>query len=341
MKFKIYLFLVFAFLFAAFTGNRSSSALPAVSGWEAMNLKGKIKAMCQCDFNATAHGDVISKLDETPVTMDSTWFDDKGNRVKEDKFGAKGQLLSEYTCKFDSNENLLESKNTRKNKVEHKEAYKYDDKGHVTENILYKGGDSLYEKDSYKYDDKGLVIEKDVDEFFPVKKTTKHFYELNANGDKVKENVFVIGKSVGILHSWKYDGNSNMVEQDDYSLDGRITAKILQKYDAQGNMTEYGTYNSDGSLSAKRTDTYNMKGYKTEEDWYRGDGQKTRYYTYGYDDKGNQTQYKQYNVYKDDTQMEVADTYLFEYDKKDNWVKKTDLKIDGTITVTEREIMYY
>jgi hypothetical protein len=184
------------------------------------------------------------------------------------------------------------------------------------------------------------MTEEDVQANYPVKKLTKHYYEYNDGGDKTKENIYAMGSALYLAHTWTYDAEHHVTAEENYTLKG-LSGKISRKYDRWGNMVEYVQYHTDGSIAQREVCTYNLKNKKTGDDWFDGNGNKTRYYTFSYDEKGNQTQYKQFNVYKDDTQMEVGDTYLFEYDKKDNWVKKTDLKIDGTIVVTEREIMYY
>ncbi len=341
MKIKNYSLLLTAIFFTAFTAERKGAVSPTKSNWQAMNLRGKIKAMCECDFDATAKADVISKLSETPKSIDSTWFDAKGNKIKQNHYNPDGTVLSASKYKYDSAENMLESVLTAKGKILHREVYAYDEKGNVSQATFYKAGDTLLKKDTYKYDENGNEIEKDEEENAPVKKVAKHYYPYDANGNKVKENVFTSGGSLNQAHAWKYDMNGRMVEEDNFTNKGTPQDKFVYKYDDQGNNLECDAYHADGSLSSKQTFKYNLKGLKIEEDDYNFEGKLVKYYTYGYDDKGNEKEYKMFNIYGNDKQMDIADTYLFEYDKKGNWIKKTDLKIDGAIVLTEREIMYY
>ena len=71
------------------------------------------------------------------------------------------------------------------------------------------------------------------------------------------------------------------------------TTKTLYKNDAQGNPIERLTYDAEGKLLRKVTSTYDKEGNETENIVYKGDGT-----------------------------IAQKKNYVYQYDKKRNWIKK-------------------
>ena len=98
-----------------------------------------------------------------------------------------------------------------------------------------------------------------------------------------------------------------------YISDGSLDYKITFKYDDRGKIIESNNYNSDGSLKYK--------------------------YTRKYDDKDNLIELNRYNS---DGSLKYTNTYIYEFDKISNGIKKTIYDEKGNAKeITERVIEYY
>jgi len=328
-------------LLASFSFKRGSVVRIAKTDTEELNLKGRIHGISEAIYNGAVKADKVYKAGDVPQKMDSTWFDEKGNKTDEKVYDAAGNILNEWLNSYDANENVLAFVYLVKGKQRQKDAYKYDSLNRVVEWVRYKGADSLFEKDTYKYDENGHQDEQDVDEHYPVKQNFKKFYAFDDAGNKVTEREFSLGKSERTTHTWKYDAEGRVTEEDDYWPNGTIQAKIMFTYNA-GRLKERKALLPDGSVNNRDVYTYNGNGYKAVLDMYNNQGKLYHYYTYAYDMHGNIKEQKEFKVFTDEgPQMEDADTYELEYDKTGNWIKKTDLKLDGTVLLSERAITYY
>lgn len=337
MKKATPVFVLSVIVLASFTG--ANNSLIKKNDCEALHLKGRIQSVSELLFRAAVKVNKVFKQSDSPFHSDSTWFDENGNKVNEKVYNAQGKIETEWTYKYDDNENLLEYVYLVKGKQRHKDSYTYDSAGRMTGLMIYKGADTLCEKDTYLYDSNGHRNEQDVEEHYPVKQNLKRYFKYDSYGHKLEENVFTLGRSVSLLHTWKYDKEGNMIEQDDYAQ-GRIADKEMFKY-SNRLLAEKSVQLPDGSIDGKEVYTYNAKGYKTEYDIYNRMGKLFHYYTYVYDIHGNVIREKEFKVYSDGPELQNDDTYELTYDKKGNWIKKTDLKMDGTVTLAEREIQYY
>jgi|GEM_PF-2461163 len=328
-------------LLASFSAKRGSVIRISHTDTEELNLKGRIHSISEVLFNGGVKADKVFKTGNVPQKTDSAWFDDKGNKTDEKIYDAAGNILTEWANNYDANENLSEFKYSVKGKQRQKDTYKYDSLNRMVEWVRYKGADNLYEKDTYKYDENGHQNEQDVEEHYPVKRTFKKFYAFDEAGNKINEKEFTLGKGEMPIHNWKYDAAGNVTEETDYSPQGKLQTKILFTYNA-GRLTERKATLPDGSIGSRDVYTYNGKGYKAVLDMYNNLGKLYHFFTYAYDPHGNIKEQKEFKVFTDEgNQLEDADTYELEYDKTGNWIKKTDLKLDGTVTLSEREIIYY
>jgi len=83
---------------------------------------------------------------------------------------------------------------------------------------------------------------------------------------------------------------------------------------------------------------YDDKGNKIEENNYKSDGSLGSKYTYKYDDKGNKIEENNYNS---DGSLDYKYTYKYNYNEKNNWIERLELKNDIPQYILEREIEYY
>ena len=108
-----------------------------------------------------------------------------------------------------------------------------------------------------------------------------------------------------------YDDKGYLIREDKYKKDS-LTSKTLYKNDAKGNPIEQLTYDAQGKLLKKVTSTYDAEGNETENAVYRGA----------------------------DTLIQKK-TYTYEYDKKKNWIKRTESENGEPYLIIEQKFEYY
>ena len=161
----------------------------------------------------------------------------------------------------------------------------------------------------------------------------------------------------------KYDDWGNETEHNFYNDDGSLLDKVKFKY--EGNRKSGSQYTNDGILSSKSTYEYDNSANLTVVNWYKPDGSSIVKYTIKYDSKKNKVEEENYNAdgnltsksrFKYDTKRNVIEridsasdgslsktTYQYDkYDKKGNWLRKIENKVDSDLDVIiERKIEYW
>ena len=111
------------------------------------------------------------------------------------------------------------------------------------------------------------------------------------------------------------ESNYELVEKFGEIEKGSLARKSTFKYDVKGNMIEHNLYKADGSLYSK-TNKYDEKGNKIESNSYNADGS-----------------------------LREKNTYKYEFDATDNWIKhwikQTSTTNGKSYYLTERVIEYY
>lgn len=135
-------------------------------------------------------------------------------------------------------------------------------------------------------------------------------YEYSPIGDKIRVNKY--NANGNLISSTFYDEIGNIREINIYKSDNNIDYKVFCKYDSNSNLVERNTYDIDSNFKQKEIFRYNAKGDKIE--------------------------YSYFDI--DDIMYSKFITYKYEYDKKDNWIKR--IKKDGdNYRITTREIVYF
>ena len=283
-------------------------------------LKGKVKSVKEISYSAIKKFGKLTKdvkKRENNKEYDTyKEYNIEGNIILEQKYYSSGSMRDQNSFKYKGMLKL----------------------GFDTE--FYNGDKILNFKSIFKYDDKRNIIEEsnyyDIDES-PVKKTT-----------------------------YKYDDKGNQVEMAIYSEDGNLNLKDISKYDNKGNKVEFNSYSGNGDLRFKSIYEYDDQGNEVEWISYNEDGKLEFKYIYEYDDNGNQVKYMRYNendklnfiaIYKYDDNGNVVEkslkinaiaepfsieSYTYEYDNKNNWIKKTIEKTESfDFYIIEREIEYF
>ena len=120
-------------------------------------------------------------------------------------------------------------------------------------------------------------------------------------------------------------------------MSGLCTDKNLYTYDSKGFVVEENRYSKD-LLVSKITYKNNDKGNPVEKVVYTKDGEVKQKVVTKYDAKNNEIEV---NIYDKDGKLTQKKTSVYVYDKKNNWIKKTE-SVDGKPTmILEQQFVYY
>jgi len=230
------------------------------------------------------------------------------------------------------------------------------------------------ERESVTYDEKGNQIERITDLMGLVGKEVRS-YDTNGNLTQsvlsddtgaLERRVYAYenGKLMRIV-SYDADGKVEIMEVNSYGKDGRLLeakyvngkrslGKTIYKHDEQGNLSEVAFYLGGAKSIApvgpcqgehRITYTYDAQRNPTKIVFYEPNGKVKQRWQYSYDAKGLVTTHilEYYS-------LKQTFIYVYEYDSRGNWIRKTATKDLGSndfpeaskaTSVTSREISYY
>lgn len=149
------------------------------------------------------------------------------------------------------------------------------------------------EKYLYEYFDKA-----DINKIGEDSKDTSSRYD--EKGNLVKENIYDFNGKLSSKMTYKYDAKGNRIEAIFHNPDDSQGDYSTFKYDDLGNLIESNNYRPDGSLMGRQTYTFDHNGFLIEEtsaffsqsnNFGKNDLSK---YTYQYDEKGNMVEKRWY-----------------------------------------------
>lgn len=232
-------------------------------------------------------------------------FDTAGNCVDQVLIGKGGSFLSHVTDKFDKNGNYTEFRYYSEDGSYSKTVFEYDARGNMIESTGYDKKGRLESKDKYTYDKYGNVIVwfHKADRTFT--ENSSYTYDDKGRIVFLKKNSALWGNEI---KQWKY--YKDTVEQ--YSKSSSDESHLQWVYNKDNQNTYSRTMDTD---SHKSTIKYDAAGNPIEiKQWSYGELEK-----YGYSKR-----------------------LKYVYDNKGNWIKKTELTLDGKpIKSLERKIEYY
>ncbi|AFL96689.1 hypothetical protein ACQ1Q1_08150 [Ornithobacterium rhinotracheale] len=226
------------------------------------------------------------------------------------------------------------------------------------EEMHLKGKVKSVKQTTYKAVEKFGQVERGSESGF----NNDNFYVVfNEKGNCIEEVRYNSEGNIDRKSTLAYDEKENCIERVRYNAEGSIDEKMTLAYDDKGNKIECVFYNSDDSIYSKSTYAYDEKGNCIEEVWYNSEDSIDVKSTYFYDEKGNVRTVVWYdsegsmtrkNIYDyEGNQIQVdyynsegkfyRETYTYEYDTHDNWIKKITYKNDKAESIAEREITYY
>src|SRR4030095_4668447 len=201
------------------------------------------------------------------------------------------------------------------------------------------GSKKAVSKNVFKYDANGNVIElSNYRANGKLNSTVKSIYD--ASGKLIKEETLLGDGKVDLVSAIKTDAKGNKIEQEDTRPMGNIlfNYKYYYKYDEKGQLIERIAYRGNGTLAFKYIFKYDDNGNKTEWIQQDQDSSVVGKVIYKYDEKNKlveETEYNQAGIVK------AAYTYSYEFDKKDNWVRRKKMQDGKVVEIKKREIKYY
>jgi len=187
----------------------------------------------------------------------------------------------------------------------------------------------------YEYDSDGKLIRRTDFENLDRK------YEYDNQGNQTRELMF---DSEGLMGSWtyKYDHNGNRIERNGYLGESFVERWIIEYDGGNRKVLEYMVSEEpDNTPTTERIeyeyDTKDklVKTVSTDPD--RKD-RAVAVNTYHYNDQGDKT--KHYSMNGFHNSREVTKTYQYEYDKKNNWIKRIEFENGIPHVITIRVIEY-
>jgi hypothetical protein len=161
----------------------------------------------------------------------------------------------------------------------------------------------------------------------------------------------------------RFDRKGNLIESIRCNGKDSITHKYFNKYDSKGNLIESFTYNSTDSLLRKSISIYDEnnnlidvnsfiapKNHSITKYKYNNNGKQSEKLTYNSDnlletktiyEYNNMGYLKEVRIYNSNDELIESNSSEYEYDKKENWVKKIEFKHNIATRIFERQILYF
>lgn len=210
----------------------------------------------------------------------------------------------------------------------------FNENGNEIEKIYYNSDGTVDDKWITKYDEEGNEIENnnftsDGSLLF------KLIHKFDNKGNRIESNTYNSDGSINSNSTHKYDEKENYIESISHISDGYSAKKETYSYDDKGNVIEKNGYEADGSIRFKFLFHYDDKGNKIEDSYITSDY--TTNSTFKFDNKGNVIEELE-SINKSES---IKNKYTYEYDEKDNWIKKVVYKNLTPTVMLERDIVYY
>lgn len=296
---------------------------------EAEDLLSKVKSIDRILYMSEIP---INNLDS--IKQSEGWnekkFNEKGYIIEYNDYKQGGILISKSIYKYNTNENIIEKNRWNTDGVMvSKTFYNYDDKKNLIEELNFTlneliddrfenkvkvnnwdSNNVMLSKTLYNYDNIGNRIEKIVYNH-NAKISDKYIYEYSNSGYLVEEKWYNPNDELSTKNTFKYDSQGNNIKLNIYDGYGNLSYEHLRKFDKKGNLKEF----TDKNIKKKQTDKWSRK----------------------HDDRNNVIE----ENYVDPNGFKSKTTYEFEFDSKNNWIKKTVFLDGDQGYVDERVIKYY
>jgi len=276
--------------------------------WDKDGLQGKVKSIAVKEYIATS--DSIQR--DEPIESIVKHYDESGYLTEVKEFGILGEIIQRqvfvYTQKRDQCEEILYDE---EEKLSEKTITKLNPYGYPMQSKTMDNHGNLQQKMVYEYDGNRLVQQSRYNS--KGKPLEKNYYRYNEKGVLYQYIGFNEFENKKILY--KYDVNKNPIELMIYDSKTNVfLEKVTQQFDSRKNIIEVNYYDEKGSIKSVVSNKY--------------------------DEKGNQTEYI---VWDSNKNIQEMFTFVYQYDKNNNWINQTVFKGEDkqAETTIERLIEYY
>ncbi len=260
-------------------------------------------------------------------------------------YDENGKITEERSYNYDDN---LSTSNDKKIS-NRKKIYKYDNLGNKIEYVEYIQYDDLSEnhivnREIYNYDNRGNRIKEYVYQTYNGIFKISVVRKYDDNGNQIEWKNYNDGY-LKDQETFKYDDDSNLVEYTHYNAFDGVDPTYV--FDYEGNETIYDK-NEVTYLDSKHNYKYNNNGNILEINIFREDCEEYEFdsseedcnfrITMEYDKYGNEITNKEYNSAG---KLVSKCTSEYEFDNKNNWIKKVVFINDKQEYKEQREIIYY
>jgi hypothetical protein len=165
---------------------------------------------------------------------------------------------------------------------------------------------------------------------------TKTIFVLNRKGVPIKEIRYDLSKKVEMYFIFEIDSLGNLVKSSQFWADGRLDSYSTFSYNTKLEITETKVHYSDGGIWLWFKFKYNDDS-KIIEVLNCDDSTYTRN---SFDKNGNVVKSVEFDKYGLETGK--FNSYIYKYDERSNWTKRTQLNEKGDLVwIDERIYQYY
>jgi hypothetical protein len=193
--------------------------------------------------------------------------------------------------------------------------------------------------------------------------TDKIAYIYDSKGNVIEQDAYMASEYVQYKTISKYDSKNRKISDVSYDKASKKLYETFYTYEGD-NLIKKHTIDKKGEVEYSEDFTYDAKANVLTHQTYEKFDKTTTVDAYSYDDKGNKVSWKvskndkpfmtatfTYDKYNNTTLIAVSDAitgkqvdkreYVYEYDAKGNWTKKTTKINDIPQFLAERQISYY
>jgi len=239
--------------------------------WTEDGLKGKVKTLTQFTYQAIYRFGKIEKGEPSASPLAENFqmiYNEKGNKIEENRLNSDGSLSENYISKYDENGNKIEENYYDADENSSwKDIYTYDEKGNKIAEYTYDSDSILVSNNTYKYNKNGKI--KREFHYWEGRLSTESTFKYNENG-KIERISYYVEGNLQIKWTYKYDEKGILIEEimDDSSR--KLFYKIFYRYDEKGNLIEEIIYDSPRKFLKKYTykekNTYQYE-YDEQKNW--------------------------------------------------------------------------
>lgn len=199
-----------------------------------MGLKGPIKEVFVYEYTGRANDVSTDNTHWSPKTKIE--FDKYGNELAEYDYDSNSKIQSRFLFDYKGDKTIVKSQFVDSDKLVCTYTSKYDDKGNTIEfdskSEGYRNMNAFEDKMIYKYDKKG-------------------------NLTKIIQNV-VSNKTISLNKTFLYDEKNQMIESDNYDLNGKLLSKEVFGYDSLGRVVKTDVFDKNGKIEFGKVLSYDL-----------------------------------------------------------------------------------